>query len=50
MGTRIAFDVSINNNAIQERTKVYRHFFESGGAMIDSSPTYSLSEMILANV
>ncbi len=47
MGTWITFDVGTNSSAIQERADVLRHFFASGGGMIDSSPMYGSSESVI---
>jgi aryl-alcohol dehydrogenase-like predicted oxidoreductase len=47
MGTWITFDVSTKQSSIDNRTEVLRHFFNSGGGMIDSSPMYGTAQTVL---
>ena len=47
MGTWITFDVRFNSSSVQQRSEVLRHFFASGGGMIDSSPMYGSSEAVV---
>jgi diketogulonate reductase-like aldo/keto reductase len=47
MGTWITFDVGDDVGERGQRAQVLRAFFESGGALIDSSPMYGSSEQVL---
>lgn len=49
MGTWITFNVGRDEHLIYERTKVLSTFFSMGGQMIDSSPMYGSSEMVVGN-
>ena len=44
MGSWSTFDVDIRSPAVRQRVEVLRTFFNQGGALIDSSPMYGLSE------
>ena len=44
MGSWRTFDVDIRSPAVRQRVEVLRTFFSQGGALIDSSPMYGLSE------
>lgn len=47
MGTWITFDVGTKKSIIDDRTEVLKHFFASGGGMIDSSPMYGTAQTVL---
>ncbi len=47
MGSWITFDVGRDDNAIQNCIKILKHFFVSGGSLIDSSPMYGSSEAVI---
>ncbi|MGR8946593.1 MAG: aldo/keto reductase [Gammaproteobacteria bacterium] len=47
MGTWRTFDVGGNAHAIGKRTEVLNRFFEMGGRMIDSSPMYGTSQVVI---
>ncbi|MDX1606217.1 MAG: aldo/keto reductase [Candidatus Competibacterales bacterium] len=49
MGSWITFDVRNDPAARAVRVEVLRHFFERGGAVIDSSPMYGASEEVIGH-
>jgi diketogulonate reductase-like aldo/keto reductase len=50
MGTSRTFDVGSNKKEISQLGKVLEVFFYGGGALIDSSPMYGSSEMVLGEL
>ena len=49
MGSWITFNVAPFTDAREQRVEVLRAFFEAGGALIDSSPMYGLSEATIGH-
>jgi diketogulonate reductase-like aldo/keto reductase len=49
MGSWITFDVGDDAAARAQRVEVLRAFFESGGALIDSSPMYLTSQEVIGH-
>ena len=49
MGSWITFDVGADAGGRARRTAVLKEFFARGGGMIDSSPMYGTSEMVLGH-
>lgn len=47
LGTWIAFNVGNDPAARAERAEVMRNFFDGGGRMIDSSPMYGSSQLVI---
>lgn len=47
MGSWLTFDVAYNEKRIATRVKILQTFFDQGGAVIDSSPMYGSSEMVI---
>lgn len=49
MGSWITFNVGSDDAARAQRVQVLRHFFQRGGAVIDSSPMYGASEEVIGH-
>jgi diketogulonate reductase-like aldo/keto reductase len=49
MGSWITFDVGEDKEARAERVKVMQAFFDSGGAVVDSSPMYMSSQEVIGH-
>ncbi len=49
MGSWITFNVGSDGAARAQRTRVLQHFFQRGGALIDSSPMYGSSEEVIGH-
>ena len=47
MGSWLTFDIGYDKEALIERTKILKIFFNSGGSIIDSSPMYGRSEKVI---
>ena len=47
MGSWLTFDVHMRSPMVGKRVEVLRTFFNRGGALIDSSPMYGLSEEVI---
>jgi diketogulonate reductase-like aldo/keto reductase len=49
MGSWITFDVIDDDVAVATRVKVLQTFFDTGGALVDSSPMYGSSEAVIGH-
>lgn len=49
MGSSITFDVGTDTRARADRVRVLEEFFRHGGGMIDSSPMYGSSEVVIGH-
>ena len=49
MGSWLTFDVHMRSPMVGKRVEVLRTFFNRGGALIDSSPMYGLSEEVIGH-
>ena len=49
MGSWLTFDVAYNEQRMATRVQVLQEFFDRGGALIDSSPMYGSSEMVIGH-
>lgn len=47
LGSWITFNVGADPQARQSCTEVVRHFFQGGGSLIDSSPMYGSSQLVI---
>lgn len=47
MGSWLTFDVGTDAGRRDDRVRVLRTFFETGGAVVDSSPMYGSSEEVI---
>ncbi|MDH3671932.1 MAG: aldo/keto reductase [Gammaproteobacteria bacterium] len=50
MGSSRTFDVHLDGATRAQLTEVLRHFFDQGGAVIDSSPMYGAAESVLGEL
>jgi diketogulonate reductase-like aldo/keto reductase len=50
MGSSRTFDVHLDGATRAQLTEVLRHFFDQGGAVIDSSPMYGSAESVLGEL
>ncbi len=50
MGSSGTFDVHLDGATRAQLTEVLRHFFDQGGAVIDSSPMYGSAESVLGEL
>lgn len=50
MGSYDTFDVNLDGATRAQLTAVLRHFFDQGGALIDSSPMYGAAESVLGEL